>query len=99
MDNFAIYATMKAKAGKEKAVEELLSGLVALAAAETGTKRWYALRGHDRTYSIFDTFLDEHSREDHLQGEIAAALMRHAPELFESGLQIAAFEVLAEKEN
>ena len=98
MEEFAIYATMKARAGKEREVEALLESLLIYAEAESGTKHWFALRGHDRTYSIFDTFDDETSRESHLQGRIAEALLRHASRLFESDPQIVTLQVVAEKE-
>ncbi len=94
MENFAVYATMKAKQGKEKEVESFLESLLRFAEAEKGTKRWFALRGHDRTYSIFDTFDDRESRGSHLEGQIAQALQEHASELFEDGLQLITLDVL-----
>ncbi len=77
-------------------MEALLEGLLIYAEAESGTKHWFALRGHDRTYSIFDTFDDETSRESHLQGRIAEALLGHAASLFESDPQIVMLQVVAE---
>ena len=50
MENFAIYATIKSKSGKEREVESFLESLLNYAEAEEGTKHWFALRGHDRTY-------------------------------------------------
>ncbi len=98
MENFAIYATMTARRGKEKEAEALLESLQSYAEAESGTKHWFALRGHDRTYSIFDTFDDQNSRETHLKGQIAQTLLHHASELFESDPHIVTLDVLAEKE-
>ena len=99
MEEFAIYATMKARVGREREVEALLDSLLVFAEAERGTKHWFALRGHDRTYSIFDTFDDETSRESHLRGPIAEALLRQASRLFERDPEIVVLQVVAEKED
>ncbi len=53
MENYANYATMKAKEGQERQVEAFLESLLALAEIERGTKHWFALRRHDQSYSIF----------------------------------------------
>ena len=67
------------------------------AEVEEGTKHWFALRGHERTYSIFDTFDDQTSRETHLTGQIAQALMQVAAELFEDEPQVVLLDVLVTK--
>lgn len=85
MESFGIYATMKAREGKEREVETLLASLQALAESEQGTKRWFAMRGRDRMYAIFDTFDDWGSRETHMNGEIPKRLESRAPDLFEGG--------------
>lgn len=95
MENFAIYATMKARQGREAEVEAFLESLLGFAEAESGTKHWFALKGHDRTYSIFDTFDDRESRGSHLQGQIAQTLQKQASELFEDGLQLITLDVIA----
>ena len=99
MEELAIYATMKARPGREGEVEALLESLLSYAEAERGTKHWFALRGHDRTYSIFDTFDDQSALETHLNGRIAEALTGAATELFEGGVQILSLNVLAGKES
>ncbi len=98
MEELAIYATMTAKPGKEDEVELFLESLSSLAEAETGTKHWFALKGHNRAFAIFDTFENEGSRTSHLEGHIALAILRRAPELFEDNLKLLLLDVLAEKD-
>ena len=97
MEELAIYATMKAKPGKEEEAEALLESLSGYAEAETGTKRWFALKGHDRTFAIFDTFEDKGSRTAHLEGQLAQQLLGRAPGIFEDGPQVVLLEIVAEK--
>ena len=97
MENFAIYGTMRAKEGKEQEVENFLKGLLTFAEGETGTKRWFALRGKDGMFGIFDTFDDQASRLCHLNGRIARALSEKAADLFEGDLQLVTVDVVAEK--
>ncbi len=82
MDQFAIWAQMEAKPGKELEVEEFLKSAQPLAVAEAGTTTWYALKIGPSKYGIFDTFVDAESRDAHLNGDIAKALFAKAPELF-----------------
>jgi len=49
------------------------------------------------TFGIFDTFKDEESREAHLSGEIAKALMANAGELLAKAPQIQKLDILASK--
>jgi len=78
METFAIFARVEAKAGKEKEVLEFLKSALPLAKGEPGTIRWYALQFGPSTFGIFDTFETEQGREAHLNGPIAAALMKNA---------------------
>ena len=82
MDQFAIWAQMEAKPGKELEVEEFLKSAQPLAEAETGTTTWYALKIGPSKYGVFDTFADATGRDAHLNGEIAKALFAKAPDLF-----------------
>lgn len=82
MDQFAIWAQMEAKPGKEAEVEEFLKSAQPMALAESGTTTWYALKIGPSKYGIFDTFADEQARNAHLSGEIAKALFSKAKELF-----------------
>jgi quinol monooxygenase YgiN len=75
MNQFALLALLRAKPGKEQAVEEFLVSARPLVLAEVGTTSWYAVRFDDRRYGIFDTFVDEDGRNAHLNGQVAALLL------------------------
>ena len=81
MEKLALLARLEAKPGKEQEVAEFIKSALPLAEQEPDTIRWYALQIGPSTFGIFDTFADEAGRDAHLGGEIAKALMAHAPEL------------------
>ncbi len=94
----AVIAKMQAQKGKEAEVENFLKGALPAANKEAGTKIWFALKIGPSTFGIFDAFPDEDSRQAHLAGSIASALMAKAPELFEKdSLVIEKADVLAVK--
>ena len=68
-----------------------------LANAETATTVWFALKIGPSTFGIFDAFADDSSRQAHLAGQIAAALMAKAPELLSQPPTIEPVDVLAAK--
>lgn len=97
MKKLGLLVRLEAKAGKEKMVEEFISGALPLAVEETGTLTWYAFRINSSTFGIFDTFSNEEDREAHLGGKIAKALMENAPDLLASAPSIEKIDVLAAK--
>ncbi len=97
MDQFAVWAYLEAKPGKEAEVEAFLKSAQPMAEAEPGTTTWYALKIGPSTYGIFDTFADEHGRNAHLNGEIAKALFARASELFARDPEIDKPTILAAK--
>ncbi|MDR7089816.1 putative quinol monooxygenase [Cellvibrio fibrivorans] len=97
MVKFAILAQVTAKAGKESAVEEFLKSALELANQEAGTTVWFAIKLSSSRFGIFDAFPDEASREAHLAGPIAAALMANATELLAEPPIIEKADVLAAK--
>lgn len=97
MVRYALYGSLKAKPGKEAAVEAFLTQGAEMAKQEKGTISWYALKEGEGQYGIFDTFEDEEGREAHLSGEIAKALMANAEELLREPPQIRKIAILAEK--
>lgn len=97
MTKFGLLATLEAKAGKEKDVEDFLRSAVPLVRAETGTVTWYALRFGAGKFGIFDTFHDEVGRDAHVSGKVAEALFARAQELFSEAPKIEALDILAEK--
>jgi len=97
METLALLARLEAKPGKEQEVSDFIKSALALAQAENGTIRWYALQISPSAFGIFDTFADEAGREAHLGGEIAKALMAKAPELLASSPVIEKVQLLAVK--
>lgn len=97
MVKFALLATLKAKAGKEAEVEEFLKSALPIVEGEPNTVAWYAIKFDDSTFGIFDTFNDEAGRDEHLNGQVAAALMAKADELFSIAPDIKKLDVLAQK--
>ena len=75
MKKLGLLVRLEAKAGKEKDVEDFITGALPLANEEAGTVTWYAFRIDASTFGIFDTFSDEEGREAHLGGKIAKALI------------------------
>jgi quinol monooxygenase YgiN len=88
---------MQAKPGKENAVAEFLKGAVPAVLAEEFTPLWFSLRGSNGVFYIVDAFEAEAGREQHLAGQVAAALMKSAPELFAENPHIEKVDVLASK--
>ena len=67
--------------GKDERVSALLRDAVDLVQAEAGTRDWYGVRFGHHEFGIFDTFTDEASREAHLEGAVADALLDARPTL------------------
>lgn len=88
---------LEAKPGKEQEVAEFIKSALPLAQAENQTISWYALQFGPSTFGIFDTFENEEGRNNHLGGQIAAALMAKAPELLAKDPVIEKVDLLAVK--
>lgn len=88
---------LEAKQGKDDEVENFLSSALPLVRQEAGTKAWFGVRFGRSEYAIFDVFPDQASRDAHLNGAVANALMQKADELFETSPDIQKIEVLASK--
>jgi quinol monooxygenase YgiN len=97
MEKYALLASLQAKPGKEREVEDFLRSAEPLAKQEPGTIRWYAFRTGPAIFGIFDTFADEAARDAHLNGEIAKALMANADTLLAEPPRIDKLEILASK--
>jgi quinol monooxygenase YgiN len=95
--HYALFATLEAKAGKEQEVADFLTGALSVVEQEPATITWYAIKLGPSTFGIFDTFPDENGRNAHLTGQVAAALMQKAPELFSKAPDIKKLDVLAAK--
>ncbi len=92
-----VFVRLEAKEGKEADVENLLTGALDLVNQEAETPIWFAVKFSPSSFAIFDVFEDNDGREDHLGGQVAAALMAHADELFKNKLSIEMLDVLAAK--
>lgn len=97
MGTVALLVRLKAKEGKEAAVDVFLRSGLALAQAEPATTTWFALRLGPSMFGIFDTFPDEAGRQAHLAGPIAAALKAQAADLLAEPPAIEHVDVLAAK--
>lgn len=97
MEKFALLARVQAKPGKENEVAEFLKNALPLAEAEADTVKWYGLKINENTFGIFDTFVTEDGRKQHLQGKIAEALMANAAELLAVDPVIEFVDLLAVK--
>jgi quinol monooxygenase YgiN len=97
MVKVALFVRLEAKPGKEGDVERVLRSGLAVAQQEPATIAWFALRLGPSSFGIFDAFPDEAGREAHLSGQVAAALLAQAPELFSQPPLIEKVDVLAAK--
>jgi quinol monooxygenase YgiN len=97
MAKLALYVSLKAKPGKEAAVEAFLKQGAEMSKAEKGTVTWYGIKEDDGAYAVFDTFDDEAGRDAHLNGDIAKALMANWDELFSNELQIHKIKIVADR--
>jgi quinol monooxygenase YgiN len=93
----ALFVRLEAKPGKEEAVERFLKDALPAVQAERDTPAWFAIRMGPSTFAIFDAFPDEKGRQAHLSGQVAAALMKRAPELLSESPHIDKADVLAAK--
>ena len=97
MVNLSLFVRLEAKQGKENEVAAFLKQGLELANQEATTPIWFALRLGPSTFAIFDAFRDEQSRQKHLNGPIAQALMAQAPNLLASPPVIERLDVLGAK--
>ncbi len=95
--NPGLLAILEAKPGKQAALAEFLNTGLAMVAREPGTRSWYAFRITDTSFGIYDTFLDDDSREDHLSGPLAQALAEISDDLLAGPPAVRRLDVLASK--
>lgn len=80
----SVLVRIEAKPGREREVEDFLTGALPLALEEPATTAWFAIKLGPSTFGIFDAFPDDAGRDAHLNGPIAAALMEHAGDLYDA---------------
>jgi quinol monooxygenase YgiN len=97
MVKVALFVRLEAKPGKGADVEKFLRGGLSVVEEEPATIAWFAIRLGPSTFGIFDAFPDESGRQAHLSGQVAAALMEKASELFAQPPSIEKVDILAAK--
>ena len=97
MVTVGLLVTLEAKPGKEGELAAFVAGALPLALAEPETTAWFAIKIDASKFGIVDVFPDAAGRQAHLDGPIAAALMRRADELLASPPDIKPIDVLAAK--
>ncbi len=88
---------LRARSGKEQELQQFLESAEPIVEAESDTTAWFAVRFSASEYGIFDVFPDETGRQAHLNGQVAAALGEHGPELLDGDPQFEHIDVLASK--
>ena len=97
MVKVALFVRLEAKPGKGADVEKFLRGGLSVVEEEPATIAWFGIRLGPSTFGIFDAFPDESGRQAHLSGQVAAALMEKASELFAQPPSIEKVDILAAK--
>ena len=97
MVTVGLLVTMQAKPGKEDELAGFLASALPLAQAEPETTAWFAIKIGPSTFAIADFFPTPAGRQAHLDGPIAAALIKRADELLASPPDIKPVDVLAAK--
>ena len=93
----ALLVKLEAKPDKVEEVDAFLRSALPIVQEEPATVAWFAIRMGPSTFGIVDAFPDDAGRQAHLTGEVAAALMAKAPELFTTAPAIEKVDVLAAK--
>lgn len=88
---------LEARSGQEDAVATFLAQALPLVQAERQTVAWFAFRSGPSSFAIVDAFPDDDGRQQHLNGQVAAALLARADELLASPPEIAPVDILAVK--
>lgn len=97
MTGSGLLVRLEARQGKDREVEQFLRSAVPLVEEEIGTTAWFAMRFGRGEYGIFDAFLDDAAREEHLAGPVVLALQQHGNDLFNSPPQMQEVQILANK--
>ncbi|KAI0074914.1 hypothetical protein K474DRAFT_1664925 [Panus rudis PR-1116 ss-1] len=103
----ALFVPLTAKSSQSQATQEfLLKGYSIVEQTEPLTLQWFALKETSTTstdsgkFVIFDTAANEEGRQAHLNGEVAAALLKNKDTLLvegQEGLNINQVDILASK--
>ncbi len=97
MVNVGLFVKLEVKPGKEADVEILLREGLLWVQEEPSTIAWFAIRLGQSTFGIFDAFLNDAGRQEHLSGKLATALMERSSDLFTHPPTIEKADVLTAK--
>ena len=97
MVNVGLFIRLEAKPGKEADVDNFLREGLFLVEEEPNTTAWFAIRMGPSTFGVFDAFLNESGRQEHLSGKLATALAEKTNELFTKLPTVEKVDVLAAK--
>jgi quinol monooxygenase YgiN len=97
MVTVGLLVRLAAKPGRELELEQFLRSALPLVENEPGTPAWFALKFGPLSFGIFDAFPDETSRQEHLAGAVAAALMARAGDLLSAPPEIEYVDTFASK--
>jgi len=92
-----LIVSLEAKRGQEDALASFLQDALPLAQDEPQTVAWFALRSGPSSFAIVDAFPDDDGRQQHLNGQVAAALLARSDELLAAPLEIGEVDILAAK--
>ncbi len=92
-----LFVRLEAKSGRDGVVEKFLPSALPMVRGEADTEAWFAIRFGRSEYGIFDVFPNDESRNIHLSGPVAKALMDNADDLFANRPVIHKLDVLASK--
>lgn len=96
-EEYAVWATMEAKPGKEEEARAFLREAARRFHSEPGTTNFYAMELGERRFAIFNLFADETALANHVQGEIARWVQAQQPELFVAPYDITQAQIFATK--
>ena len=88
---------LEAKGGQEDAVAAFLREALPVVQAERRTVAWFAFRSGPSSFAIVDAFPDDGARQEHLNGQVAAALLARADDLLSRPPEVVELDVLAAK--
>ena len=97
MVNVGLLVQLEAKPGKEADVDNFLREGLFLVEEEPNTTAWFAIRMGPTTFGVFDVFLNESGRQEHLSGKLATALAEKTNELFTTMPTVEKIDILAAK--
>jgi hypothetical protein len=97
MVNVGLFIRLEAMPGKEGDVDNFLREGLFLVEDEPNTTAWFAIRIGPSTFGIFDVFLNDAGRQEHLSGKLATALGEKTNELFTTMPTVEKVNILAAK--